>query len=89
MKRISAYLVFIFICVDRYFVNQKNNSCVIIGGVRMLTDFSPEQIIVAVNGAQINTVGQNLKIARFDENEIEIIGKIENVETILSRKRSF
>jgi len=74
--------------VERYFVNQKNNQTVVIGGVRLLTDFTPELIVVAVNGAQIQTTGQKLKIARFDENEIEITGNIENVETISTRKRA-
>jgi len=74
--------------VERYFINQKNNSCLVIGGCRVLSEFSPEQIVVLVSGAQIQTTGANLKIARFDENEIEITGKIENVETLASRKRS-
>ena len=51
----------------------------------MLSEFTPELIIVAVNGAKIQTTGQNLKIANFSENEIEITGKIENVETIGKR----
>jgi len=71
--------------VEKYFVNQKNNTAVTIGGVRMLSEFTPELIIVAVNGAKIQTTGQNLKIANFSENEIEITGKIENVETIGKR----
>ena len=48
----------------------------------MLRDFTPELISVGVGGGQINVTGQKLKIARFDENEIEVVGKIENVETI-------
>ena len=52
-----------------------------------MVEFTPEQISVAVSGAQIQTSGQNLKIARFDENEIIITGRIENVETVASRKR--
>ena len=67
--------------MERYFVNQKNNTAVTIGGVRLLSEFTPELIVVAVRGAKIQTTGQNLKIARFDENEIEITGKIENVAT--------
>jgi len=73
--------------MERFFVNQINNSNIIIGGVRMLKEFTPELIIVAVQGGHIHTQGQNLKIARFDENEIEITGKIENVETVASGKR--
>ena len=53
----------------------------------MLKEFTPELVLVAVKGGQVQTTGQNLKIARFDENEIEIVGKIENVETISSGKR--
>ena len=75
--------------MQQYFLNQKNNNHVIIGGVRILKEFGAELISVGVGAGQINVIGQKLKIARFDENEIEITGKIENVETILSRKRAF
>jgi hypothetical protein len=67
--------------VERFFINQKNNDGVIIGGVRMLSEFSPLQIIVGVPGANIVVTGEALQIARFDENEINIVGKIANVET--------
>jgi len=67
--------------MEKYFVRQKNNAAVTIGGVKILKEFTPEMISVGCNGAQINVIGQKLKIARFDENEIEIVGKIENVET--------
>jgi len=53
----------------------------------LLKDFTTELIVVAVVGGSIHVTGQNLKIARFDENEIEIAGKIENVETVASGKR--
>ena len=68
--------------MERFFINQKNNNSVIIGGVRVLAEFSPEQVIVGVVGAQIVVVGEKLKIARFDENEICVAGKILNVETL-------
>ena len=73
--------------MDKFFVNQVNNTQVIIGGVRLLKEFTTELITVAVFGGTVNVCGQKLKIARFDENEIEIVGKIENVETIHSGKR--
>jgi len=74
--------------VERYFVTQKNNNNLVIGGVYLLSEFTSELIAATVSGARIVITGQSLQIARFDENEIEITGKIENVETILSRKRS-
>lgn len=74
--------------MDGFFVNQQSNTAVCIGGVRVLQDASTEQITVAVRGAVITVMGDKLKIARFDENEIEITGKIENVETMGSRKRA-
>ena len=74
--------------MERFFINQSNDTVAIVGGVRMLSEFSPEQVVVAVHGAQVAIKGSNLKIARFDENEIEVLGKIENVETISSRKRT-
>ena len=52
----------------------------------MLSEFSPELIVVAVSGASIQTTGQKLAITRFDENEIEITGKIENVATWTTKK---
>jgi hypothetical protein len=68
--------------VPSFFVNQENNTHVTIGGVKALKDFMPDLVCVGVAGGQVNVVGQKLKIARFDENEIEVTGKIENVETI-------
>lgn len=73
--------------MSNYFINQKNNN-VIIGDVKNLTEFSSENVSVNVGGATINVVGQKLVLARFNENEIEIAGKVENVETINTRKRS-
>ena len=68
-------------------MNQTNNSRLLVGGVKLLKDFTAELVVVSVVGGQVQVEGQNLRIARFDENEIEIIGKIENVETISSGKR--
>ena len=73
--------------MEKFFINQTNNAQIIIGGVKLLKEFSPEQITVSVVGGQVNVDGQGLKIAWFDENEMEITGKIENVETNCSWKR--
>lgn len=77
----------ISIVVEHFTVNQTNKK-VVIGGVRTLRDFSPEMVVVSVPGATLEIHGNALKIARFNENEIEIVGEIENVATIHSRKRS-
>ena len=68
--------------MERFFINQQNNNSVIVGGVRLLLEFSSAQIVVGVIGAQVVITGDKLKIARFDENEICIAGKITNVETV-------
>jgi len=67
--------------VERFFVNQINNNQVVVGGVRKLAEFDQARVVVAVVGAQIVVCGNGLKIARFDENEICIEGKIDGVET--------
>jgi sporulation protein YqfC len=74
--------------VEHYLVKQKNADSVTVEGVRLLAEFSDELVVVTVNSARISVGGQKLKIVRFDENEIEITGKIGNVETITSRKRA-
>ena len=74
--------------MERYFINQTNNTAVVIGGIRVLSEFTTDIIVVTVYGAQITVTGTGFKIARFDENEIEVTGKIENVETTISRKRA-
>jgi sporulation protein YqfC len=68
--------------VERFFIEQKNNQWVKVGGVRLLSEFSPEQIIVKVRAGSVSVSGAGLKIATFNENEIEITGKISNVETM-------
>jgi len=67
--------------MERFFINQKNNESVIVGGVRALREFCKEQIILSVIGKQVIIHGERLKIARFDENEIHVVGKISQVET--------
>lgn len=74
--------------MEHYLVKQKNADSVTVEGVRLLAEFSDELVVVTVNSARISVGGQKLKIVRFDENEIEITGKIGNVETITSRKRA-
>ena len=51
------------------------------GGVKKLAEFDRSRVVVAVVGGLITVLGDGLKIARFDENEICIEGKIANVET--------
>jgi len=73
--------------VERFFVNQTNNNQVTIGGVRKLSEFDCSRVVVLVTGAQIVINGDCLKIARFDENEICIEGRIAGVETDAQRKK--
>jgi len=73
--------------VEKYFIRQTNNTDVVIGGVSALRDFSNTMISVATRAGMVTVHGQKLRIGRFDENEIEINGRIENVETS-STKRS-
>jgi hypothetical protein len=68
--------------VERFFITQKNNNRVVVGGVRLLAEFDVERVVVKVHGGVITVTGTGLKIARFDENEIEITGKIINVESM-------
>lgn len=73
--------------MERFFVNQINNNCVVVGGVRLLGEFAPEIVVVKVVGGEVRITGQSLKIARFNAKEIEVTGTIENVETLASRVR--
>ena len=73
--------------MERFFINQKDNSNVIVGGVKVLSEFSSEQVVVGVIGARVVVTGEKLKIARFDENEICVSGRILNVETLNRRAR--
>jgi len=67
--------------MERFFVSQKNAESVVIGGVRLLREFSPEQVVVSVAGGTVTVSGGKLFLARFDENEIEVAGKIRDVTT--------
>ena len=67
--------------MERFFVNQTNSNSVVVGGVRKLAEFDQSRVVVAVAGAQIVISGGELVIARFDENEICIQGKISGVQT--------
>lgn len=69
-------------------INQISNKSVRIGGVRLLTDFTTEQVAVRVTGGVVTVTGEKLKIALFSENEIEITGVIANVETNASHGRN-
>lgn len=73
--------------MEKFFVNQINDNQIVIGGVKKLTEFSSCRVVAAVAGAQVVICGEKLKIARFDENEICIEGKITSVETLSSRVR--
>jgi hypothetical protein len=74
--------------VDRFQILQKNNDTVTVGGVRALREFSREQIVIGVNGATVTISGTRLKISRFDENEIIIIGTINGIQTHSSGVRN-
>ena len=64
-----------------FFIHQKQDTCVTIGGVVSLMDFAVDKIVVRVKGGLIEINGKNLIIERFDENEIIIVGKIYGVLT--------
>ena len=68
--------------MQRFFVNQVNNNQIVVGGVRKLSEFDRSRIVLVVPGAQVVISGDALKIARFDENEICVEGKIAGVETM-------
>ena len=61
---------------EDFFINQKGRKEVVIGGVRLLLDFSKEEIVVRIRNGTIRVVGEKLFIERFDVNEIIIHGKI-------------
>ncbi len=68
-----------------FFVHQKQDYEVVIGGVVSLMDFAVDKIVVRVKNGLIEVVGKNLVIGRFDENEITIVGKINGVLTNVTR----
>ncbi len=67
-----------------FFIHQNLNRDVTIGGVISLMDFAIDKIVVRVKGGLIEINGKDLVIARFDENEISINGKISGVLTNVS-----
>jgi len=74
--------------VEKYFVNQKNHNFAVIGGVVKLKEFSSEEVLVAVSGADISVSGNKLLIDYFNSNEIGIKGKIEVITTIKKSRGS-
>ena len=64
-----------------FFIHQRQNREVVIGGVRMLAEFMTEIVTVSVSGATIVVEGKNLEIGYFNVNEICICGTIESVHT--------
>jgi len=73
--------------MDGFFINQKGTRLVTVGGVRMLTDFLPDEITLVCVGANVTITGEKLEILRFDANEIIIKGSIENVNTMKRASR--
>ena len=70
------------------YIHQAGGHRVTIGGVKLLADFSTEQILLRASGVEITITGEGLQIERFDENEIEIIGTVTNIATqYLSKSR--
>lgn len=64
-----------------FFVHQRQDREVLVGGVISLMDFAVDKIVVRVKGGLIEISGKHLIIGRFDENEITILGKINGVLT--------
>ncbi|MDR0384063.1 MAG: YabP/YqfC family sporulation protein [Christensenellaceae bacterium] len=60
-------------------IEQINDSKITVGGIKSLTDFFSNKIVVRVVGGEITINGENLLIERFDENEIIVLGKISGV----------
>jgi len=75
---LKKYVTSIPIVVE-FFINQKGSKGAIIGGVKLLTDFSPDELVLKSNKAIITLSGDHLEIVAFSENEIEISGKITNI----------
>ena len=64
-----------------FFVHQKEDRSVTIGGIRLLAEFSHEIIEFKIKGGTVKIEGENLSIERFDTNEVEVVGKIHCVVT--------
>lgn len=60
-------------------ITQFGNYRVIVGGVKLLLDFFPNEISMRVQGGIVTVSGEDLLIERFDEDEIIIIGSITGV----------
>ena len=73
--------------MERFFVNQRNHNALTIGGIRKLKEFTTTELVVGVAGAEIRVTGEKLSIASFHQNEINIAGKIGNVETVKTATR--
>jgi sporulation protein YqfC len=65
--------------VRDWVITQFGNKKIVVGGVKLLVDFTPDEISIRVGGGIVTVCGENLVIARFDENEIIIVGKINGV----------
>ena len=70
-----------------FFINQSNNKSVKVGGVKLLNDFSSEEIVLRVTRGLVTITGEKLEIKSFSENEIEINGKIVQIVTDVSSRR--
>ena len=64
-----------------FFVNQREDRSVIIGGIRLLAEFSHELVEFKIKGGTVKIEGERLRIERFDMNEVEVVGKINSVTT--------
>ena len=64
-----------------FFIHQKQDKEVVVGGVKMLLDFLPDEVVLSVPTAQITIQGQNLEIGYFSIDEICICGTIQGVIT--------
>lgn len=70
-----------------FFIHQNGANSATVGGVRALTDFSTESVTLRVHGGEVTITGEKLQIERFDENEIEIRGRITSTATEVSRRK--
>ena len=85
---LSLDLWLISIVVASFFINQQGNCLLTVGGVKSLSQFSTEQIILGIRNGHITVNGEAFEILRFDENEIQICGIITSVGTeVLKRNK--
>jgi len=64
-----------------FFVHQREDRSVTIGGIRLLSEFSHELVEFKIKGGIVKIEGEHLRIERFDMNEVEVVGKIHSVTT--------